>query len=422
MSMKSPSIAIVHYSAPPVVGGVEAVIQAHAQVFRKSGHQVRIVAGRGESQSLPAGCEFHRIPEMDSQHPRVVEVSKVLEKGNVPEDFRALSDKLMMSLEPIVSDVDYLFLHNLFTKHFNLPLTDALFRLLDKQVIRSCIAWCHDFTWASPYSRSKVHPGYPWDMIRTKRSDTTYVVVSRKRQAMLAELFDCPLDEIKVIYNGVNPKMLFGISDEIEELIARLDLFNSDLIVSMPVRITRAKNIEFALRVVASLKSRGCRPKLVLTGPPDPHDAQNMFYFRELRELRSQLNVEGEMHFVYESGPKSDQGYIITTTQVGELLRVSDLMFMPSHREGFGMPVLEAGLLGIPVMTTNVPAAVEIGSEDIVLVENPKDPIETADQIIEWLDGNPMYRLRRRVRQQYTWEAIYHSKIRPLLQYVNADR
>jgi glycosyltransferase involved in cell wall biosynthesis len=420
--MKSQSIAMVHYSAPPVVGGVEAVIQAHAEVFRKSGHPVRVIAGRGESQSLPAGCQFYRIPEMDSQHPRVVRVSAALEKGDVPEDFVVLSDKLAMSLEPIVANVDYLILHNLLTKHFNLALTDALFRLLDRRVIRSCIAWCHDFTWTSSSSRSKVHPGYPWDMIRTKRSDTTYVVVSRDRQAMLAELFDCSLEEIKVIYNGVDPTILYGISDEIEELIARLDLYNSDLIISMPVRVTRAKNIEFALRVVASLKSRGCRPKLILTGPPDPHDAKIMSYYRELQEQRSLLNVEKEMCFVYETKRKPDQGHIITPAQVGELIRVSDLIFMPSHREGFGMPILEAGLLGIPITATDVPAAVEIGGEDIVLVEDPEDPVETANQILEWLDGNPLYRLRRRVRQQYTWEAIYHREIKPLMQHVKADR
>jgi glycosyltransferase involved in cell wall biosynthesis len=420
--MKSPSVAMVHYSAPPVVGGVEAVIQAHAKVFRKSGHPVRVIAGRGESHSLPIGCDLHCIPEMDSQHPRVVKISAALEKGNVPEDFAVLSDELATSLEPIVANVDHLILHNLFTKHFNLALTDALFRLLDQRVVRSCIAWCHDFTWTSSSSRSKVHPGYPWDMIRTRRSDTTYVVVSRNRQAMLAELFDCPFEEIKVIHNGVDPKILYGISDEIEELIARLDLYNSDLIISMPVRVTRAKNIEFALQVVASLKSRGCRPKLILTGPPDPHDAKSMSYYRELQEQRSQLNVEEEMYFLYGTGIKSDQEHIITPAQVGELIRVSDLIFMPSHREGFGMPILEAGLLGIPVAATNVPAAVEIGGEDIVLVEDLEDPIETADQILEWLEGNPGYRLRRRVRQQYTWEAIYHREIRPLLQHVKVDR
>jgi glycosyltransferase involved in cell wall biosynthesis len=122
------------------------------------------------------------------------------------------------------------------------------------------------------------------------------------------------------------------------------------------------------------------------------------------------------MRFIYESGSDSDQGYILDSAQVGELIRVSDLIFMPSHREGFGIPILEAGLLGIPVMATNAPAATEIGGEEIVHVENPKDPTKTADQIIECLDNNPLYRLRRRIRQQYTWEAIYHRKISPLLQ------
>jgi glycosyltransferase involved in cell wall biosynthesis len=416
MSLKSPSIAIVHYSAPPVVGGVEAVIQAHARVFKEMGHPVRVIAGRGESKSLPVGCEFHRIPEMDSQHARVVKISEALQNGDEPEDFRALSDKLTKRLEPVLADVDHLFLHNLFTKHFNLPLTDALFRLLDRQVIRSCIAWCHDFTWTSPSSRSKVHTGYPWDMIRTKRSDTLYVVVSKQRQATLAALFDCPMEEIKVIYNGVSPKILFGISSEIEKLIAKLELLNSDLIILMPVRVTRAKNIEFALQVVAALKSRDCRPKMVLTGPPDPHDVQSMSYYRKLQELRLHLGVEAEMRFVYESGPKANQGFTITSAQVAELLRVSDLVFMPSHREGFGMPILEAGLLGIPVLTTNVPAAMEIGGEDVVLVKQPQNPFETAEQILTWMEGNSTYRMRRRVRLQYSWQAIYHRMIRPLMQ------
>jgi hypothetical protein len=60
----------------------------------------------------------------------------------------------------ILRRFDHLIVHNVFTKHFNLPLTAALFELLDAQRIPHCIAWCHDFTWTSPHSRSKVHAGY----------------------------------------------------------------------------------------------------------------------------------------------------------------------------------------------------------------------------------------------------------------------
>jgi glycosyltransferase involved in cell wall biosynthesis len=100
---------------------------------------------------------------------------------------------------------------------------------------------------------------------------------------------------------------------------------------------------------------------------------------------------------------------------VGDLFRVSDLMFMPSHREGFGMPVLEAGLVGIPVVSTPVPAAEEIGGENVKIIDAEADPAEIAALILEWVDADKIYHLRRQVRQQYTWDAIFEKDIEPLL-------
>jgi glycosyltransferase involved in cell wall biosynthesis len=100
---------------------------------------------------------------------------------------------------------------------------------------------------------------------------------------------------------------------------------------------------------------------------------------------------------------------------VGDLYRVSDMMFMPSHREGFAMPVLEAGLAGLPVVCTEVPAAVEIGGEDVITFDSADDPADLAERILAWAKDNPVHRLRRRVRQHYTWEAIFRHNIEPLL-------
>ncbi len=73
---------------------------------------------------------------------------------------------------------------------------------------------------------------------------------------------------------------MFGLTSSGWELTQRLDLLAADLIMLMPVRVTRAKNIEFALEVVAALKAEGLKVKLVLTGPPDPHDEKSMAYFQ----------------------------------------------------------------------------------------------------------------------------------------------
>jgi glycosyltransferase involved in cell wall biosynthesis len=409
------TVALLHYTAPPIIGGVESVLNAHARLFLQAGFEVTVIAGRGTESALADGVQFQLIPELDSLHPRVAAIGAALEQGNVSVDFDAMTTGIAQTLRPVLSRFDHVIVHNVFTKHFNLPLSAALFDLLDAHGIRQCIAWCHDFTRTSPHSRSKVHSGYPWDLLRTQRHDVNYVVVSRERQRALAQLFNCPPEMIRVIYNGVDPAVLLGLSSQGRALIERLSLQDSDLIILMPVRITPAKNIELALQITATLKARGCQPRLVVTGPPDPHDMASMAYFQSLRELRRRLNVESDARFVFESGPNFDRPCFIDESLVAELFRISDVLLMPSHREGFGLPLLEAGLIGIPVVCTNVPAAQEIGGEDVLRFDANDSPESIADLIQAWAQHSPVHRLRRRIKQDYSWSAIFKREIAPML-------
>lgn len=414
--MAKSSVAFLHYSAPPVIGGVENVMLAHARLFVEAGYSTVLIAGRGAKETLPPGADFIHIPEIDSQHPQILELSRELDRGTVPATFDQTVTQIAEKLAPALASIDTLIVHNVFTKHFNLPLTAALSRLLDQGVIHHCVAWCHDFTWTSPNSRSKVHPGQPWDILRTQRPDTVYVTVSQERQRDLAALFGCPPEQIRVIYNGVQPDELLALSDIGTALIGRFGLWNSDINLLMPVRVTQAKNMELALHVTAALKGRGVRPKLVVTGPPDPHDQKNMEYFRGLLELRQKLGVDQEMRFVYESGTDPGEPVTIDMPIVAELLRVSDALFLPSRREGFGMSVLEAGLVGIPIFSSDaVPATNEIGAADVVRFSPEAQPEHIAELILKWMEESRILHLRRRVRRDLTWQSIFRHEILPLL-------
>jgi len=413
--MKAKRIAIIHYSAPPVVGGVEAVIKAHVKLFSENDYEITIITGRGDRESFPQHIEVINIPEIDSQHPAISDLNTQLEKGEYPPNFDQYTNQLHHQLSPILKKYDHLIIHNIFTKHFNLPLTAAIHKLIDQQIIQNLIAWCHDFTWTSPNSRDKVFPKYPWNLLRTYREEVQYVVVSKKRQAALADLFGIPSKIIKVIYNGIDPFTLLGITLEGQKLIDRLDLLKSDLNIIMPVRVTQAKNIEYALQVVEKIKSQDVNLKLVITGPPDPHDPKNIEYFESLKTLRSDLDLENNLIFIYESGPEPNQPHIINNNIVADLYRVSDLMFMPSHREGFGMPVLEAGMLGLPVVSTPIPASEEIAENDALIYHPDQSPEITANQILERIRSNPLSQLRIKTRMNFTWESIFYNQIIPLL-------
>jgi glycosyltransferase involved in cell wall biosynthesis len=413
--MQDQEVAILHYSAPPIVGGVEGVIKAQQNELIRAEYSCTVIAGRGNIADLPHNGNFIEILEIDSQHPEIIEISRELEAGRIPEYYQPMESHLANLLEPILGEFDHLIIHNVLTKHFNLPLTGALHRLLDEGVIQNGIAWCHDFTWTSPSSRSKVHPGYPWDLLRTKRDDCVYVAVSKERQQTLAGLFECPIDEIKLVYNGVDTYQVLGLSEQGIMLVNKLGLMKSDINLIMPVRVTQAKNIEFALKVVAELKRMGLNPKLVVTGPPDPHDPKSMNYYQSLRDLRDELEIADEMHFIFEVGPDLDLPYYIDDRVVGDLYRICDVMFMPSHREGFGMPVMEAGLVGIPIVSRDVPAAQELAEEETSIFNADTSAEQIAARIVQIQERSPTALLRSRVRKHYSWEAIFKDGIQPIL-------
>jgi glycosyltransferase involved in cell wall biosynthesis len=72
--------------------------------------------------------------------------------------------------------------------------------------------------------------------------------------------------------------------------------------------------------------------------------------------------------------------------------------------------------VGVAVVCTAVPAAVEIGGADVILFDKSDEPGHLAARLLAWAEGNPVHRLRRRVRQNYTWQAIFRRDIEPLLQ------
>jgi glycosyltransferase involved in cell wall biosynthesis len=100
---------------------------------------------------------------------------------------------------------------------------------------------------------------------------------------------------------------------------------------------------------------------------------------------------------------------------VSALYRMCDALFMPSRREGFGMPVLEAGFLGKPIFASNIPAVEEIGQADVHLLDIQSEPAATANAIMEWATADPVYRLRKKTRENFTWEQIFKNQIEPLL-------
>jgi mannosylglucosylglycerate synthase len=413
-----PRIVFLHFTAPPIVGGVEAVIAEHVRLFSEAGYQTLIVAGRVVEDSSNAADDLVVIPEMDSENPEYLAVYPALESGEIPDPFRKLQSAIENGLKGTLKPTDVVIAHNILTTHFNLALTAAVHALAAANQIPHLVVWCHDLSrHVNPDRDAEQYHGQPWDLLRTRIPGAAYVAVSSSRQQALAGILDCSPASIEVIPNGVDPAQLLALSDLGRHFIAEFDLFSVDLILLMPVRITKVKNIEFAMQVAHELKGSGRTLRLIITGPPDPHVVDVPDYLRELIALRDSLGLQDDVVFIHEGTPGYPSPLMLEPDTVGELYRLSDLILMPSIREGFGMPVLEAGLVDRPVFATTIPVTQDL-PEFKYLIERDESAYSVARRINQWADADAAHRLRKEVRSNFTWSRIFSRRIVPLVERV----
>ncbi len=401
-------IVLLHYAAPPIVGGVESVIGHHARLMADAGHQVRIVAGRG--QQADNRVPFSRLPLVDSRHAEVQALKSELDAGRVPKAFYQLVKQIESQLTEIISTADWLIAHNVCSLNKNLPLTAALKHISENCERPRLILWNHDLAWTTPRYRPELHEGYPWDLLRMDWPATIPVVVSESRQQELADLLGVPIRRIRVIPNGLDALHFLKLEQRTQEIVRQLKLLSAAPLILLPVRITPRKNIELALQMLAVLRQRFADAQLVVTGPLGPHNPTNAQYLDRLISLRSELQIEGAAHFLAELSEQS-----LPDEVVADFYRLADLLFLPSREEGFGIPVLEAGLVGVPAYCAEIAALQELGGSHVGYFSPDADPQRVAMQIGAYLESSPVFALRKRVLRDYTWDRIYAHHIAPLL-------
>ncbi|HSJ90300.1 MAG TPA: glycosyltransferase family 4 protein [Anaerolineales bacterium] len=404
-------IVLLHYSAPPVVGGVESVLGHQARLMADAGHEVRIVAGRGTQTDQRV--DIVQVPMVDSRHPIVLSIKEQLDKGAVPNEFRALAEGLAKELRTVVEDADCLIAHNVCSLNKNLILTAALKKISAETEHPRFILWHHDLAWTTPRYRQELYDSYPWDLLCKAWDGVEQVTISAFRRRELSTLMNLPEEKISVIPNGVDVARFLKLETLTSQLVDQLDLLNGNPILLLPVRITARKNIELALQVMAQLCTQAPQAKLVITGPLGPHNPANLKYFEALRSLRTSLGLESAVHFLAERNEE-----FLPDEVVSDFYLLADALILPSREEGFGIPVLEAGLAGIPIFCADIPPLKDLGQGFVNYFSVQDDPLIVASMIWKHLSSNAQAGFRTRVRSSYAWHQVYKQQIQPLLERV----
>ena len=171
----------------------------------------------------------------------------------------------------------------------------------------------------------------------------TLIAVSESTKKDLIKFYNADPRKITVIHHGVNSQIAY------HNKYAPID----EQYILFVGRLEKKKNVANIVRAFSVLKEKHKAPhKLVLVGAPG-------FGFPEIQRA------------IEESLYKTDiiqTGYI-SHEQKESFFKHADMFVFPSFYEGFGMPILEAQLRQVPLVTSNIASMAEIAGDGALLID-----------------------------------------------------
>ena len=392
------NIALLSDSFWPEVGGVEQVMRDQANLLQRAGHQVVVVAGRGSDPTDGFGVLI--LPELASDFPLGTQVREVLERGHCDQNFGRYRTVLIEALREVFAEADLTIVHNLFTMHRNLALTQALH---DLSVDHKFIAWTHDLV-AGNSDYTLPNPSQaPWSLMSTRHPNVMYVAVSDLRAGEIENQLR-PSGPVAVIPNPVDPCRLFGLTPEMRSSLPSLKLAEHDFILLLPAPLLPRKNVDFALAAIRELCALGRNPLLFITAPKlasVPAAARYGDF------LRSTIPEDLKKNIVFV-----DDFFPVTDALLRDLYLLADCLFFPPVREGFGLPVAEAAGYRLPIWCQDIPAYQQLAEAE---ASYPLAELSQLPAAVEWLECLPTFRQQRLWRRLFDPSLLYESHYAPLL-------
>ena len=409
--MKQFNIALLHYTCPPVVGGVEEIIRQHASLFNRYNHHVKIFAGDGGLFTDKFDIEIN--PLLSSRNPKILQIHKNLVERS--RELESCVEEIFNYLVRALEHFDVLIAHNVLTMPYNLPLTFVLHRLANKGNVK-VVSWNHD----SPYFYTSLPVdlrGERWDILKKYNPNIYYITISEERRGQFQNLYG-PKKGIEVIPDGIDPTAFFNLDPNTINMIREKHLLEADLLMVQPCRLHPRKNIELSIRVIKALQDKGLHARLLLTGAYDPHEKDTTEYHHKLRKLSEQLHVERDILIVAEYFSEGGKDLSGETILMRDFYLIADLLFLPSLQEGFGIPLLEAGVFKLPIVCSDIPPFREVGKENVQYFSLEDSPAQIADKILTFITKLNSHRMFQHIVRNYMWDNIYHKMLLPFLERV----
>lgn len=266
------------------------------------------------------------------------------------------------TLNPSVSQI---------AKHYNIPLVYSI-----HEVFRSLSSWIHFYGIYGLW-------GYIFEKKIRERKINYQRIITVVEWVRSSLANDIPNHIIDVIPNGVDLnrfKPLKKLGSETINLlnVGRFAPHKGHTYLLKAVKILLSSRSDFILHLVGS-------------GPLLP----------KMRRTAYELGI-GE-HVIFH-------GYV-PDNELLELYSKSDVFILPSIYEGFPVVIPEAMAMGLPIVSTDIPAIKGILNQDNAIIVKPANPFSLAQGVKRLLEDAELRdklseKVRREALEKFDWERI----------------
>ncbi len=218
------------------------------------------------------------------------------------------------------------------------------------------------------------------------------IAVSEQTKHDIVNFFQVSPDKIKVSYQGCGSQFWQAVTEEEKERIKKKYNLPSEFILNVGT-IEPRKNLKNLIHALVYMKNDA---KLVAIGRPVKS------YMKKLQEIIKRKKLEDRVIFLHN----------VTNEDLPVIYHLASLFAYPSYFEGFGIPILEAMVTSLPVITSSGSCFPETGG-DAALYINPNSPEEIGlmtDKLLEdEVMRKDMIQKGHLHSQNFTDEAVVNS-------------
>lgn len=362
--------------------------------------------------------------------PKGIEIRKVIPRfllkdysnnKTVEPDFWNQVETIKKVLEEHLKNIDVVLTHDWIFQGWFLNYNVAM-RKAQPNLKCKWLHWIHSAPSGRPAGIS-----YPQDCRYSTMPNSKLIYMNNYDTLRLAEMYSGTLDDVRVVYNPLDPRSFYDLQPLTKQLIDKYSLLNADIIDVYPVSSTRfdGKQVKKVIKLLGKIKEHGKSVRFICCNAHANAE-------REKKEVESMIHygiefglTRQEIIFTSFEGKEYEQG--VSHEIVRDLFQLSNLFIFPTLSENCPLILLEAALSKcLLVLNESFPALRDFFGENalyfrfgsLLFNESYNDEerwyYEVAQIIIGELNKNRPLNAFTKLRQKFNYDIIFKQQLEPL--------